>query len=163
MLVKVAKNIRKYESYKYGFERIKLAIEEEFFLEAIIYAESIISDRLLNHLVYRQTMSENVEKLPSIKTSLAELIKQWKKIDGQVPWKEREDLTEDIDKWRCQRNECAHSLAKSNPGNPTKPVKEFINLARESAVEGKILAQYICAWTQQQKRKRKIQKDNMIV
>lgn len=80
------------------------------------------------------------------------MIKTWKNLDGTVAWKEREDLAADTDKWRNLRNECTHALAKSNPGNPTKPVHEFLSLAHESALEGKLLATYICAWTSKQKR-----------
>jgi hypothetical protein len=148
----VTKNISKYESYKYGFERISLSIENGFFLEAIAIAESIISDRLLSYLVYKLQLSGNCSKLPNTRTSFKDLIKTWKNLDGTVAWKQREDLAADTDKWRNLRNECTHALAKSNPGNPTKPVQEFVSLASESALEGKLLANYICGWTSKQKR-----------
>jgi len=45
------KNKRKYQSYRFAFERIDEAIAKEFFLEAIMIAESIISERLLSYLV----------------------------------------------------------------------------------------------------------------
>lgn len=151
MSIEAAKNMRKYDSYKYGFERINLAIEEEFFLEAITYAESIISDRLISYLVYKNILDIPNEKSLN-KTSLSSLIREWRNLDREVIWKERENLIEDVDKWRLQRNECAHGLAKSQPGHPTKPVEDFIMLARECAIEGKLLACHVCAWTQKHKR-----------
>jgi hypothetical protein len=39
MSVQTAKNLIKYQSYKYAFERINKAIELEFYLEAVVIAE----------------------------------------------------------------------------------------------------------------------------
>ena len=39
-------NTAKYLSYKYAFERMKTAVARGFHLEAVVIAESVISDRL---------------------------------------------------------------------------------------------------------------------
>ena len=45
-----SRNTAKYESYTEAWRRIKAAQEKEFFLEAIVIEESIISDRLVSYL-----------------------------------------------------------------------------------------------------------------
>lgn len=44
------KNYTKYESHKYAFDQIDLAIEKGLFLEAITIEESILADRLISFL-----------------------------------------------------------------------------------------------------------------
>ncbi|HEY9860127.1 MAG TPA: hypothetical protein V6D16_11530, partial [Candidatus Obscuribacterales bacterium] len=55
--------------------------------------------------------------------------------------------------WRGDRNECAHGLVKSSPGDSTRPVEEFRNKARDCALPGRQLARDLCSWTQSQKTK----------
>ncbi|HEY9747144.1 MAG TPA: hypothetical protein V6C63_00480 [Allocoleopsis sp.] len=147
-----SKNITKYESYKYAFERLQEALEKEFFLEAVMIAESIVADRLLSYLTLKLQEAES-DKTLNPRAALKHLIDQWAKLDGIVIYKERQNLISDIDQWRGDRNECAHGLVKSNPGDPTKPVEEFRNKARDCALQGKQLARDLCSWTQSQKSK----------
>ena len=62
------KNVRKYESYKYAFERLQEAIEREFFLKSSVITESIIADRLLSYMVERIQVLELSDKLPTPRT-----------------------------------------------------------------------------------------------
>jgi hypothetical protein len=126
------KNITKYESYKYAFERLQEALDQEFFLEAVMIAESIVAERLLSYLTFRLKATKSDRTL-NPRAALKQLIEQWEKLDGSVVHKERQNLISDIDQWRGDRNECAHGLVKSNPGDPTKPVEEFRLKARECA------------------------------
>lgn len=151
MIAGTTKNVKKYESYKYAFERLKEATEGEFFLESVIIAESIISDRLLSYLVERLQNLDLTEKIPNERTSLGELIRKWRQLEQKVPYKDWEDLISEVDKWRGDRNECAHGLVKSHPGSPTKPVEEFLNKASDCALQGKKLARDVCNWTQRRK------------
>jgi hypothetical protein len=143
--VEPGKNVTKYLSYKYAFERMKEAIEKEFFLEAIMLAESIIADRLLSYL--QESRQE---------THLCLLIQKWKQLDNQVEWKERINLIDDVENWRKHRNFCAHQVVKSLPGEPTTSLEDFRIIAENCALEGLILARYVCDWRSAQKRKRKI-------
>lgn len=138
-------NVTKYQSYKYAFERMKQAIEREFFLEAIMIAESIISDRLISYLSETKT-----------RTYLYQLVEKWEKIDNQVTWKDRTNLIIDVKTWGRQRNICAHQVVKSLPGEPTTAVEEFTFIAQECALEGQILARYVCDWRSAQKRKKSV-------
>lgn len=145
MAVEPEKNITKYLSYKYAFERMKDAIDREFFLEAIMIAESIIADRLISYL--EESRQE---------THLCLLIQKWKKLDNQVQWKNRSNLIDEVENWRKHRNFCAHQVVKSLPGEPTTSVEEFTVISQKCALEGQILARYVCDWRKAQKRKRKI-------
>ncbi len=151
MTAGTTKNIKKYESYKYAFQRLQEAIEGEFFLESIIIAESIISDRLLSYLVQRIQVLESTAQLPNERTSLGALTKQWRQLEQKVPYKDWEDLISEVDQWRGDRNECAHGLVKSRPGSPTQPVEEFLNKARVCSLQGKQLSRAVCNWTQTRK------------
>jgi hypothetical protein len=147
------KNITKYESYKYAFEQLQVAFESEFFLEAVVIAESIISDRLLSYLTQRTQGTDTARKRSVKYINFGDLIRDWRKLDQKVSYKDWDDLIQAVDHWRGDRNECAHSLVKSNPGDPTKPVEEFRLKARECALQGKQLARGLCSWTQSQKSK----------
>lgn len=46
----MSKNMTKYESYKFAFDRIEEALNENFPFEAIVLEESIITDRLQSFL-----------------------------------------------------------------------------------------------------------------
>lgn len=153
MIIETTKNIKKYESYKYAFERLKEAIDQEFFLEAVVISESIISDRLISYLVVRHQELKTSDKLPNTRTSFGTLIQKWQQIDQKVSYKDWDDLIKDVDKWRIDRNECAHALVKSNPGSSTHSVEEFVNKSRNCALIGIKLARAVCSWTQSKKTK----------
>ncbi|MBD1891298.1 hypothetical protein [Trichocoleus sp. ST-U2] len=88
------------------------------------------------------------------------MIQEWKRRDEKVPYKTREDLIDAVRLWSYDRNECAHGLVKSRPGDPTTSVEEFTKKASNCAVNGKQLARDICSWTQSKKskiRKTKVQ------
>lgn len=153
MIIETTKNIKKYQSYKYAFERLKEAIDKEFFLEAVVISESIISDRLISYLTVRYQQLNSSEKLPDTKTSLNHLIQKWQQIDQKVSYKDWDDLIKDVDKWRIARNECAHALVKSNPGSSTHSVEEFVKKSRNCALIGTTLARAVSSWTQSKKTK----------
>ncbi|MBD1895150.1 hypothetical protein [Coleofasciculus sp. FACHB-129] len=160
MKTKTTKNIIKFQSYKFAFERMEEAIQKEFFLESIMIAESIISDRLLSYLVVRLKESGETHQFTNKETFLGRLIQEWKRRDEKVPYKTREDLIDAVRLWSYDRNECAHGLVKSRPGDPTTSVEEFTKKASNCAVNGKQLARDICSWTQSKKskiRKTKVQ------
>lgn len=111
-------------------------------------AESIISDRLVSYLKMRKK-----------ETHLFKLVEKWEEVDRQVSWKERTDLIVDLKSWRKERNTCAHQVVKSLPGEPTKSVEEFIQIARNCALEGQMLARYVCDWRNAQKKKGTVESD----
>ena len=138
-------NAQKYLSFKEAWARVKSAQEAGFYLEAIAIQESIMSDRITSYLSYKAMLPR--KKRPSF----ADLVREWKK-DTTVPeGKEFGDLRFAIDDvWRSMRNEAIHGLVKSEPGMPTMPVEEFIELSRCAARMGEKLAREVQNWHRKQ-------------
>ena len=132
------KNTPKYLSYTKAWERINAAIEAGFNLEAITIEESIISDRLLSYVLGVAPNSKI-----KAKSGLAELIVHWRKHAGATLIKpDGTDLGKATDVWRNKRNTAVHGLVKSAPGgSPQIQPDDFFELARQTAEEGKALAQ----------------------
>jgi hypothetical protein len=134
------KNNTKGESFAYAFSRIDESINKGFYLEAVTVAESIVSDRLLSYV-------KSHDNRVNIHTSLKQLIDKAEKLCIAT---ESANLGYEmflaLHKWRINRNKCVHSVAKSEPGEPTITADEFNKLAKTSAEEGKILARCVCKW-----------------
>lgn len=127
-------NARKYYRYQEAWRRIKRAQEEEFFLEVVTIAESIITDRLISRLV-------KVEKfIPSAQNySFHLLIKEWEKwlqaehtIHVEKPETLRE-LIQQVDEWRKQRNNVVHGIVKDNADSEGQSIEDFIVKAKKVA------------------------------
>lgn len=147
------KNIKKGDSFTYAYARINESINDGFFLEAVTLAESIISDRLYSFVKHHEANSENAsksstkEKKANKRTSLQNLIVKARRIKTlQIKTKSGADMFDAVDDWRVQRNQCVHSVAKSEPGTATMSVEEFVAMAKEAALKGKELARLICNW-----------------
>lgn len=134
------KNFAKGDSFTYAFKRINESLKDGYHLEAVTLAESIISDRLLSFVKYHH-------KNETVKTPFHKLIKSAKKLNSTIVLtKDGTDLFEAIDDWRDKRNKCIHAVAKSEPGEQTRPVNVFIEMAKHCAAEGKVLARLVCEW-----------------
>lgn len=133
------KNKTKGDSFTYAYGRINESIEAGFYLEAVTLAESVISDRLYSFVKHHDG---KVKK----STALKQLINKAKKLNTLHTTKYGDSMFEALDIWRDQRNKCVHSVAKSEPGEPTTSVEDFIALAKKSASNGKKLARLVCNW-----------------
>jgi len=134
------KNAAKGASFTYAFRRINESLKSGYYLEAVTLSESIISDRLLSFVKHHQ-------KDENVKTPFHKLIKSAKKLNKTaVVTKDGTDLFDALDEWRDKRNKCIHAVAKSEPGEPTRPVDVFLEMAEQCAIEGKVLARLICDW-----------------
>ena len=127
----------KHVSYKYAMARMDMAIEKRFFLEAVMIAESIISDRLLS----ATTRKRGGEAPPNgNRTNFSRLIAAAR--SAGLP----DDLAVALDAWRDARNEVAHSVVKSVPGTAPMRVPAFCRLAEQTARDGKQLAAKVKRW-----------------
>lgn len=140
------KNYTKYESYKFAFDQIDLAIEKGFYLEAITIEESILADRLISFL------QMNGKKVNS-KFTLGGCFDPLKHFDCDFSIKDNEDFRVELDHWWDKRNECLHAIVKSNRGDPTIEVEEFLEISRATALQGKFLSRRIADWVKSQKRR----------
>ena len=141
-------NVEKYISYSEAWARINEALEEGFYLEAVTIEESIISDRLISYLVGVGAIErENeVRNYPSF----YRLIERWREAAPQpVSPEGSSDLTDEVDKWRKQRNYLIHSMVASQPGTPTDRVEDFLEVGKEAAERGEELARAVSKWQDQ--------------
>lgn len=138
------KNMEKYYSYKLAFERIELAIENKFPLEAIAIEESIISDRLRSYC--------EISKLGIAHDSFCELLQKASdyaivncdelyNMIGLIKDQDNmgKDVSESIDRWRLERNNCLHRMVKTYRAGQTPliPANEFVDRAIKIAIYGK--------------------------
>jgi hypothetical protein len=132
-------NSIKFLSYKYAFDQMKRATEAGFFLEAVMIAESVISDRLHSAC---WSAEDGVRKANGKvrHVGLSTLIQRARKA-GVV----ENDVVE-LERWRDARNRVAHALARSTPGTPTVPIDVFQALARQTAEDGIKLANRTKKW-----------------
>lgn len=146
---KMKKNRAKGNSFAYAYKRINEALSQQFFLEAVTLAESVISDRLYSFASYHyQLANDKSSKSKRTKsTNLKTLIEQAKKCSRlTVVTKNKTDLFDALDSWRDKRNRCVHAVAKSEPGQPTISVEDFVGMCKETAEDGKYLARLVCDW-----------------
>lgn len=133
------RNSAKYLSYKYAFEQMKRAMEAGFFLEAVMVAESVISDRLHSVCWRAEDASYKPTKKPK-HVGLGTLIQRARNAGLDAV-----DVAQ-LDEWREARNRVAHALARSVPGTPTMPVDDFQALAKTTAEDGIKLANKTKQW-----------------
>lgn len=136
-------NHAKYLSYKYAITRMEEAINKRFFLEAVMIAESVISDRLLSATANRKPVSTASAQKHS---GLSVLIDRAKSI-GLPP-----DLATELHAWRVVRNQVAHAVAKSAPNEPTMSVDMFCEQAESAAKQGQRLVNVMKRWCESAKR-----------
>lgn len=103
---------QRYNTYKASINRVKKAIEEEYYLEAITLCESLIADRLesrLNHLTDSDDFSFKTlgclhDGIRKHETNI-ELIQLVESRKGR------------LDIWRDKRNKALHAIAKIEDGD----------------------------------------------
>lgn len=151
---KTSKNHVKGDSFTYAYKRINEALSQQFFLEAITLAESVISDRLYSFTSYHYGLANDKSSTSKRKksTNLKTLIEHARKYSSlTVVTKNRADLFDALDAWRDKRNKCVHAVAKSEPGQPTISLDDFVKLCKEAARDGKYLARLVCDWHRKSK------------
>jgi hypothetical protein len=126
---------------------MKKAIEGKFYLEAITIQESIITERLLNFVIRNSIVSVNEDELYRQIVSLSKLI------DFSKCYFDDENLYDDLNTFRKDRNKCIHAIVKSYPGYPTTKVNDFQKLAKETSLNGRILTRKVDAWHRRMMKK----------
>ncbi len=144
-------NAQKYLSYREAWTRIKEAQENGFYLEAVAIEESIITDRLISHFVKVGVLERAPAKPKHL--SFGQLIQLWRKhVPDPIKQCEFDHLQEAVDGWRGSRNRSVHGMVKSQPGDPTEDVVDFLTAAREAAELGARLAHAVGSWHQRMHR-----------
>lgn len=133
----------KYESYKFAFDRIEEALNENFPFEAIVLEESIITDRLQSFLE-TNNRKNNLTFAASIKAVL-------NLIEKNDPHR---NLIEALDQWRDNRNKCVHGAVKSKNDRkiPEFNADAILFEAHKIATDGYELTKKVRSWEQKTKR-----------
>ena len=139
----MSKNMTKYESYKFAFDRIEEALNENFPFEAIVLEESIITDRLQSFLE-TNNRKNNLTFAASIKAVL-------NLIEKNDPHR---NLIEALDQWRDNRNKCVHGAVKSKNDRkiPEFNADAVLFEAHKIATDGYELTKKVRSWEQKTKR-----------
>ena len=139
----MSKNMTKYESYKFAFDRIEEALNENFPFEAIVLEESIITDRLQSFLE-TNNRKNNLTFAASIKAVL-------NLIEKNDPHR---NLIEALDQWRDNRNKCVHGAVKSKNDRklPEFHADAILFEAHKIATDGYELTKKVRSWEQKTKR-----------
>ncbi|UBF26799.1 hypothetical protein K9N68_02045 [Kovacikia minuta CCNUW1] len=124
------------------------------FLEAITIQESIITDRLIGYLS-RPTASNPISKNKYGQwPSLHKLIQCWRsEVSNASQADSCKDLIDATEEWRITRNMAVHAIVRSDPGQPTQSIDDFLEKAREAAEQGEYLAKEVTNWCRKEKKK----------
>ena len=103
-------NMQKYENYKEQFGRLKKALNNSFYLEAIFIEYAIIEDRLES--VLRHSGKFNPERHTSLNSKLNIVSKMTEEVKGLARKYFSQELLEEIIIWKEARNKLIHALMK---------------------------------------------------
>ncbi|MGN0604940.1 MAG: hypothetical protein ACI4JM_00305 [Oscillospiraceae bacterium] len=103
-------NMQKYENYKTQMSRLKKAIKEEFYLEAIFIEYAVIEDRLESILVHSGNF--NPKRHNKIEKKLSKIEEMTREKKGLLRNYISDELIESIYEWKNKRNIFIHSLMK---------------------------------------------------
>lgn len=138
-------NKQKSQRYAFALERLKRAMDQGFYLEAITICESLISDRLLSSLDRRQGVERNaragLHRL--IKAHLDETLLDR---SSQAHGEKLLDLFSALRVWKDKRNELLHGIAKCLPGDEVHSSPILMERAKDAAEEGLRLFRHLDNW-----------------
>jgi|ERR1035437_4337917 hypothetical protein len=119
----------RYEIIKATIDRFNTAIEHNFYFEATALIESLICDRLESRL-------GELSKSPVEFDTIGNLLKDLRKIEKDVVL--LEIMNKQLNKWCGERNHTIHEIAKIQLGKK-KDWNEFLNMAKTTAKDGRII------------------------
>lgn len=145
-------NAAKYRSYREAWARVRAAQRDGYFFEAITLLESIMSDRIISHLML--VRGPGWQELKRRHLPFAQLIQHWgSTAGGPIQAGPYANLVQAVDQWRTRRNRLAHGMAKPPAGAPPAYVEQFVAEAQSAAQEGEVLARLLANWCRQAKRR----------
>ncbi|MGM9320867.1 hypothetical protein [Deinococcus aquaticus] len=170
-----APNRVKQERYARAHERLKLALEHGFHIEAAMICESIITDRLHSHLHWRVevarlcTLDDLVARLspkkvfrgnpPQISltksSSLFVLIMAMGLDFDDLGLERHQNLPKRLDRWRGDRNKITHNITYTRPDlkSYAEAFDDFMATAEKCATEGMVLVRCLNDWDRAVRRR----------
>ncbi len=110
----ISSNMQKYLNYKEQMGRLKKALANQFYLEAIFIEYAIMEDRLesvLRHSGKWNPKPDTFVSLDKKKKTVAKMAEEKKSLAHKYFPVE---LTDDIESWKNDRNRVIHALMKQN-------------------------------------------------
>lgn len=146
----VSENLPKHEAYTVAWERMNEAIKQGFFLEAVAIQESIIFDRLRSFVAFIEGVDID-NRAP-----LKKIVRRWQDALNRIDntggvYTVDFDLVLETLSWVDDRNLVIHTIVRSQPGEPTRDVNEFLKHAEKTALDGKRISRQISDWFRRQK------------
>lgn len=142
MTVDLPENMLKYENYKEQNTRLKKAMDNKFYLEAVFIEYAIMEDRTESILRYENSTinSKGFVSINQKISKIEKLIENKKGLPGKYFTVE---FMEQIREWKNRRNALIHALIKKNT-----TTQELIDLAEE----GRQITKDLCRLSTNYKR-----------
>ena len=108
---KVENNMQKYDNYREQFNRLKKALKNEFYLEALFIEYAIIEDRAESILRYEgnEIHSKDFVSLDRKLKKITKIAEQKKSLPNRYF---SDDLIATVTNWKEERNKLIHALMK---------------------------------------------------
>jgi hypothetical protein len=127
----------RHDSYQSAVLRVREAIQDGYFLEAVTLEECLISNCLFNYLVNTGTTLQN----PSFKILLTAILKNTQKLDESTT-----SLFKKLDSWRVARNKAIHGFITAKSDSMSHSRRSFQRLAETTAKDGEALCETVVSW-----------------
>ncbi|MDG1049004.1 MAG: hypothetical protein P8R46_02245 [Planctomycetota bacterium] len=138
-------NKQKSRRYAFANERMKRAMEQGFYLEAITICESLISDRLLSSLDRRHGVERNA-RAGLHRLINAHLDETLLDRSSQAHGEKLTDIFSALRIWKDKRNELLHGIAKCLPGDEVHSGPVLMERSKVAAEEGLRLFRHLDNW-----------------
>lgn len=125
------------DARRQAIERIELAIQSGFYLEAITLEECFISNCIYNFLVAKNEISKEV--------SFAELLKKMVRANVSAS-ADIKKMFASVDAWRSRRNSSIHGFISSRSSELLKSTEEFLSFSKETGETGQRLCEQVNIW-----------------
>ena len=146
-------NFVKYENYKEQNERLKKALNNHFYLEAVFIEYAILEDRIESILRYENNTLR--KKRPTIDEKINAIVKLLSENNPLLHKYFSPEFMASLKSWKNRRNSLIHALMKRS--NSTDEIRII-------AEEGNVLQKELCRLSQNYKRavERKAKKENKV-
>jgi len=122
----------RYELYRGANRRLKQAIENGFWIEAVALCESILSDRIEARLSHLGGHEEEARK----HKTLGALVRQIKSSDPKNGYEYLHSIYQEVGEWNTARNSAIHRAVKISEGEEFRSWNERYNELEETATNG---------------------------
>ncbi len=139
----ITDNQQKYTNYRMQMGRLKKALTNQFYLEAIFIEYAIIEDRLESVLRHSGNWNPKPNTFPSLDFKRKKIAKLAEEKKSLIRKYFPEELTDSIEVWKDQRNKVIHALMKQSLHTGD---------LQKIALEGEALTKLLCNKTTQYTR-----------